>query len=361
MKTKFEMDDQVLQAAVEENYSLRVQNIEFIPRGDISYAYQVNSNDSKKYFLKLFDKSTKKGKEGIHHLKFYLPVTRDIFDLGLHHNLTYPIRNTQSEFSVDIGPAVIVLFNFIEGETLADAYPFSEELLGKTAEGIAGIHDLTGKLHLKSARVEDFDVFFLNTLEKDLDFIERIGERLHASSAAKTEKQETAREEEIDPSIKALCEYVLPRRDRIMEFSEKLYLYRDNIEVDPYEMVLTHGDIWGGNLMLDPQGELHFIDWESAMIAPREADLRHYLFEDFDFFMRKYREVSKNPVRINIDILGFYVYRSHLANLTNWISRMIHDSQSREQNASDYECITFHCMERWDKVDQKMESLGNDI
>jgi spectinomycin phosphotransferase len=355
MKTKFAIDDKLLQKAVEKSYDILIHNIHFIPEGDISYAYQVSCKEGTKYFLKLFDKSTKKGREGVRRLKFYLPVTRDMFDGGLYQNIAYPVKNIRGKFSVDIGPAVIVLFNFIEGETLADAYPFSRELLEKVAAGIARIHGLTGSLHFKSASVEDFDVSFLDSLERDLDLLEQMDlPRLHTNRIDEADNN-------IDPSIRALCEYVLPRRDRIMEFSEKLYLYRDSIEVDPYEMVLTHGDIWGGNLMLDPQGELHFIDWESAMIAPREADLRHYLFEDFDFFMQKYREASRDTVRLDRDILGFYVYRSHLANLANWIARMLHNNQSLEQNASDYECVMFHCMERWDSVDEKMESLENTL
>mgnify|MGYP000865798789 FL=1 len=394
MRTKFAIEDEVIQTAVGQNYGIPVRDLVFLPKGDISYAYRIICTDGTKYFLKLFDKSTRKGREGIRHLKFYLPVTRDMYDLGFCRNITYPIKNNRGDFAVDIGSAIIVLFNYIEGESLADAYPFPRELLEKTAKSIARIHDLTGRMRFKTVRIENFDLFFLDGLERDLVLLERIREKNHAyvindiiqdiGSLSKDMEEDMGNhtdgndtrtggngtagaaqegttdgekpEKFVDPEIRALCEYVLPKKDRILDFMEQLYQYRDRIECDPYEMVLTHGDIWGGNLMLDPRGELYFTDWESARIAPREADLRHYLFEDFDFFLEKYKEESKGPVYLDPNLLGFYVYRSHLSNLANWISRMLHDNQSREQNQSDFGCITLHCMERWDQVDQKMQS-----
>ncbi len=113
--------------------------------------------------------------------------------------------------------------------------------------------------------------------------------------------------------------------------------------------------------MLDGHNNLYIIDWESAMIAPREADLRHYMFEDFDYFMEKYVEEFEEPIKLDSDILGFYVYRSHLANLTNWLSRMLYNNQSQEQNESDLECITFHCMDRWDMVEEKMKDFHRQL
>jgi len=37
--------------------------------------------------------------------------------------------------------------------------------------------------------------------------------------------------------------------------------------------VVTHGEPHGGNVIRDPAGDLHLIDWDTAMIAPRERDL----------------------------------------------------------------------------------------
>jgi hypothetical protein len=68
-------------------------------------------------------------------------------------------------------------------------------------------------------------------------------------------------------------------------------------------------------------------------------------------------EASGTSIKLNSDIFRFYIYKSHLANLTNWIYRMLYNNQSSEQNKSDFECITFHCMDRWNNVEEKMKTL----
>lgn len=267
MKTKFYINDSLIISELEKNYCIQVQEIAFIPKGDISYAYKIICKDGTKYFLKLFDKSTKKGKESIKLLNCYLPLTRELYEKRLYKNITYSIKNIKNDFQVDIGPAVIVLFNFIEGETLADAYPFSKFLLEKVAKGIAEIHKATYQLPVETLKVENFEIPFEEDLKKVLVELEN------------TDKFE-------NEDIQILKEYIVPRKNKILNFLEQLHTYQEKAKSHSTEMVLTHGDIWGGNLMLDQNNNLYFIDWESAMIAPREADLRHYIFEEFDYFLK---------------------------------------------------------------------------
>lgn len=44
--------------------------------------------------------------------------------------------------------------------------------------------------------------------------------------------------------------------------------------------VVTHGEPHRGNLIVDPAGELHLIDWDTVRIAPRERDLQLVLGPD---------------------------------------------------------------------------------
>lgn len=338
MKTRFDIDDSLIISKIEENYNIQVQGFDFLPKGDISYAYIITSTDGKKYFLKLFDKSTAIGIKSIKCLDFYLPLTWEMYHKGLYKYITYPIKNTNSNFQVDIGPAIITLFNYIEGNTLEDEYPFSRVLLEKVAKGIARIHKVDYKSSSKNAKIENFEIPFEEDLKRILDDLEDITEPKNQD-------------------IRHLIEYIIPRKNKVLDFLRQLHVYQNEIKRSLKKMVLTHGDIWGGNLILDSDNNLYIIDWESAMIAPPEADLRHYLLEDFEYFIEKYKEEFEEPVALDSNMLGFYVYRSHLANLTNWLSRILYNNQSSEQNKSDFECITLHCMDRWDMVEEKMEDL----
>jgi spectinomycin phosphotransferase len=68
--------------------------------------------------------------------------------------------------------------------------------------------------------------------------------------------------------------------------------------------VVTHGEPHGGNVLRDPAGDLHLIDWDTAMVAPRERDLQMVLDDDLTGW-DEYRAAA-GPVELDLDALGFY-------------------------------------------------------
>jgi spectinomycin phosphotransferase len=68
--------------------------------------------------------------------------------------------------------------------------------------------------------------------------------------------------------------------------------------------VVTHGEPHGRNVIHDPAGGLHLIDWDTAMIAPRERDLQMILDDDLTGW-DEYRAVA-GPVELDRDALGLY-------------------------------------------------------
>jgi len=403
MRTRFAVEDEVIQTAVLKNYGISIQKPVFLPNGDISYVYRIIGADGIKYSMKLFDKNTRSGRKGIRYLKFSLPVTWDMYDRGLYQNISYPIPDDHGDFVVDIGPAKIVLFSFREGKTLEESSPFCREVLEKAANGIACIHDLTGQMHFQAMRIEDFDLSFLKGLETNMECLEQIqgerhtyvmqdviadlgdlsgemseemwpgektgvgketgsgreggkGSRASREIGSKTYSGKQVRQF-TDPAIQALCDAVLPQKETILSFIDRLYRHREQIDYDPYDMVLTYGDPRGKNLLLDSQGDLCFIDWGSARIAPREADLQCFLTEDFDFFLEKYEAACAGPFRPDPNLLGYYVFRTRLSGLADRISGVLHGSPNREQNQSDLEYITHQDVGQWEELDRRIQQI----
>ena len=68
--------------------------------------------------------------------------------------------------------------------------------------------------------------------------------------------------------------------------------------------VVTHGEPHGGNVIRDPAGGLHLIDWDTAMLAPRERDLQMVLDDDVTGW-DEYRAVA-GPVELDRDALDLY-------------------------------------------------------
>lgn len=44
--------------------------------------------------------------------------------------------------------------------------------------------------------------------------------------------------------------------------------------------VITHGEPHRANVIRDPEGDIHLLDWDTTLIAPRERDLQMVLDED---------------------------------------------------------------------------------
>jgi hypothetical protein len=85
--------------------------------------------------------------------------------------------------------------------------------------------------------------------------------------------------------------------------------------------------------------------------------LHLYLTDDFAYFIKQYQTYLEIPVILTRDCFGFYAYKNQLSNLNNWMSRILYDHQSKEQNDNDFDCIINHCMTRWDDLAEAVQDL----
>lgn len=63
---------------------------------------------------------------------------------------------------------------------------------------------------------------------------------------------------------------------RLQQYDELAAEVRENSE--PW--VVTHGEPHRANVIRDPQGGVHLVDWDTTLIAPRERDVRMVLHEN---------------------------------------------------------------------------------
>ncbi|WP_256208783.1 aminoglycoside phosphotransferase family protein [Paenibacillus sp. CF384] len=270
-------------------------------------------------------------------LSHYLPLTWEMFHQRLFQNITYPIKNRSGDFSTTCNAFTVVLFNYIHGESLADAYPFSNEILESIAKSVAALHRITPNIDKSLVRTESFDISFECDLEKCISLLES-----------------TVTFDNL--SKQSLREHVLPKKEQIyvlLNFVRKLRLAAIS---DNHEYVLCHGDMWGGNLIRH-DNVLFVIDWESALIAPLEFDLIGYIGEEFDVFFSAYEQHTGKSVALDLDLLRFYAYRHHLRNLTNWLLNILYRNTENAQNENDLEMILYHCMNRWDQIEPMLKEV----
>jgi spectinomycin phosphotransferase len=338
MKVKYDIDDSKIIGSVEQRYGISIAKLEFIPFGDSAYSYIVICADGKRFYLKLFDLENGRQKESADRLDFYLPMTWSMYHKGLFVNLTYPIKTTDGHFYTRMNSIALAMFNYIAGETLADAYPFSQKIIENIASSAAEIHHkVTPRIESAKLEIENFDLSFLLDLSGTLATLE-------TASFDSTSKS-------------SLQKLVLPRKEEIAGLIHSLQTIRSKLQADPGKMVLCHGDIWGGNLILDSTGTLHFLDWESSLIAPPERDLFGYIGEEFETFVCRYQGRLNQPVTLHADLFRFYAYRRHLKNLTNWLMNIMYRNTNEAQDENDLDMIENHCMDRWGDIESKVEHV----
>jgi spectinomycin phosphotransferase len=343
MQTKFNISDEALLAELHHSYSLQAAQIDFIPLGDSAYSYRVNGADGQWYYLKLFDSSNERQRRGIDRLPAYLPLTWELYHSGLFTRITYPIKNVRGEFATALNGVTMVLFNYLHGETLAEAHPFSDDILVQVGKAAADLHKITRFIDPALAAEETFDISFDSDLSQCI-------------SALETVKAEEARNASI---IETLRELILPQKENLLSLMELVRELRGQNEIPDANRgrayVLCHGDLWGGNLIRHA-GELYLIDWEAAMLAPPEYNFFSYMGDGFAVFVTAYEKQLQQSFTVNPDLLRFYAYRAHLRNLTNWLMNILYRNTDEAQNINDLEMIRHHCLNRMANVEENVRS-----
>jgi aminoglycoside phosphotransferase (APT) family kinase protein len=334
MKTPLLNGEALISRLLQQHWHLRTTAIRHIPIGDSAHSYSLETSAGAKYYLKLVDRRSKVGQRIAAHMAFSLPLQQLVAESQLSEvTAPRPIPTLEGALSVSHNTFLLALYEFVEGETLADAYPMSPELVKRIASALAALHTIEIPERQKSPQdslTAPFEADLLANLAS-LEFI-------FAQDA---------------PYLQRLRALVWPRREQIKEFLQESQEYANKTRSLSSPHVVCHGDAWGGNMILSPDGRLALLDWESAVLAPRERDAFGYMGfigPDFAVFDAGYRMVHQGPLRWHPELLAYYAYRLQLRNLAQWLHNLLYESLNEVQRANDLEMIEHHCLDRLESV-----------
>lgn len=81
------------------------------------------------------------------------------------------------------------------------------------------------------------------------------------------------RDHPADPAVAAVSVLWAQEGPRLLAVADRALHLSDSPRWAQASPVLCHGDPHHGNLLVDGSGGVHLIDWDDAVVAPREADL----------------------------------------------------------------------------------------
>lgn len=339
MKLEPEVDKARLAERLARKYGLTVRSLTFIPKGFASSCYAVDCLDGSRYFLKLIP-STREPMAASD-LEFYLPLTWNLYDRGIFCNLPYPLRNDEDEFRTVFGEFTLILFNYIDGETLEGEDLLSDFLRPLLARSIGTIHKSTPDITMEKPFTERFALVFEDDLLDALDVLRGITSRDRFA-------------------LQVLRDLLLPREMELRAHLARACQLRDQARAVTAEMVLCHTDLWGGNLILDRAGDLHILDWENAMIAPPEHDLFAFVeHERFSTFLDEYEQTFRR-VELRSETFGFYIFRRNLEDLADWVLRILSREQTEEQDRDDLDGVR-NSLSQWSRMEATIRDVADKL
>jgi len=318
MKTEPSFDKKVLEQKIKEEYNFVVKNFKFIPEGEFASSYVILTESNEKYFLKLYFPSQLK-EQKIKKLNFSIKIAYQLYNKHGINQIPHPLKTLKGAFKSQFQDAQMVLWNFIEGKVVSEKKSKTDIIAEKLAELLARIHNSTSNLDLEQEHRLKFELVFKDDLLASLREI--------ATGTTSTDKTFLRLQGLITP----LMNDILQALTYLEELSDKLR------KESPSSYVVCHTDPIRHNILIDKQGEIYLVDWDDAMFAPIEQDVWFYLNEkNSSSFKQKYKEISKIK-GINEDMVIYLFYERTLADLTDWVYRILFEETNSIQVKSDFE------------------------
>jgi spectinomycin phosphotransferase len=232
-------------ACLDAKYDLRVSAITFLPLGyDLNAAvYKVIAEDGTAYFLKVrFGPVRESG----------LLVPWALAMRGIR-NVLAPLQTRSAELCCPCDGRSLILYPFIAGENAMDA-GMTDELWREFGSTLQAVHssglaeEFQGRLP-----VETFALPSAAAVRNILDL----------ADTTEFENATAARFAAFWREYAARIRQILARTEELGR----------QLQSRSFDLVLCHADIHAANILVGDDGQIHLIDWDGPLIAPRERDL----------------------------------------------------------------------------------------
>jgi spectinomycin phosphotransferase len=120
-------------------------------------------------------------------------------------------------------------------------------------------------------------------------------------------------------------------RRRLRAYDEQA----ERVRAEPDLWVVTHGEAHNANVMRDPRGGFHLVDWDTTLIGPRERDLWMVLDPD-RIGWDEYREYA-GPARLRDETLGLYRERWALADICVYVAELRRPHEETEDTRASWD------------------------
>ncbi len=337
MKVEPQIDHSALKAHISGLYGFSVHELTFVPEGETSTAYAVLCPDGRRYFLKMWANS-RQGLAMRARMDNILALTRELYERGWIPNLAFPIPTLSGELRGTFGGFALAIFSFADGQPLpADRNSWPAGAAGCLAQTLARLHQATDLVKSPLPQCSAFDMSFADELRRGLEALNAIGTQHR-------------------PGLVRLRNLLLPRRMQLIEALSEVEALCVLAQQQAGRLVLCHTDMGGNNVLVDESGKLFILDWDELILAPAEHDLQEYRGEGLAEFLALYYHAGGEPSLHTLQF-SFYLKRRYLADIRDWLLRILEENTSPEQDDSDIDGIEKYCLASLENFEEEMTEI----
>jgi spectinomycin phosphotransferase len=245
LREKPTLSDAAIALCLEHEYGLTIDAVTFLPIGyDPNAAvYRIHTRNNASYFLKLTRNTI---------VPASLRIPRALIDHGIT-NVLAPLPTLRHDLWCVLDPYSLILYPFINGQNVMQRGMSDQQWITFGAT-LNAIH---------SSRIETQFVgeIPLETFASPMiDLVRSMHKQVQASQFELPVQQDFAAFWQQNTSI----------IQHLTDRAEQLGIV---LQMEQFDAVLCHGDVHAANIMLDHNGNVAIVYWDTPRIAPRERDL----------------------------------------------------------------------------------------
>ena len=314
MLIKPDLKDEEIIACLLDAYGLTIDKILFLPLGaDFNTAvYRVTTNNGSDYFLKL-----RSGE----FLEASVSVPKYLADLGIKQVIP-PLVTKTGELGASLASFKAILYPYVEGHNGVDDKP-SDNHWVQFGATVKKLHSLSIPSSItQDVSRETFSSKWRETVKAFLMCIEN--------------------EVFEEPVAVKMAAFLKSKRCEILKLVKRAEKLAITIQKQPLDYILCHADMHGWNLIVDKEGALYIVDWDTLIFAPVERDLMFVGAGIWDSSLTAAEEESLfyqgyGQITINKDVLCYYRFERIIQDIGDYCEYIFLSDEGGEDRMQCFE------------------------
>ena len=306
MKTEPSLSKQYLKEKINQHYGLNLKILDFLPIGEDSWCYR-GIGEHEVFIQLIKDKIV--GKKTTELQQFL--INNEI-------PVLIPLMDRSEQSVVDIGNFGLILYPYITGSSLMK----SKNTDHQNASLREGIGSIVAHLHtlVKGNENRPFNL----PKEDFTNFQTECQLIIYPDQCPSSYNQNN------DMLVDKLTNFIQARQSELRNLIEVATRLGSNLRRRELSYVLCHGDIHEDNILLVDSGKKYIIDWDNAILAPKERDL-FFFDKNKDYltgYFRNFDEArSISPLSVDPYVIDYYVLEWALQEIYDYGNRILFDTK----------------------------------